>query len=123
GRAKGRPRKVWENWSERDDVEGLLRWAGRFGPGAVGLLVFVYHLLPTVALPEGTPDLWHWRGRRYLIRAVEAGAYRRRMRVRSPRWGTVCLATADFRAIVRPFCEFASAECSLLPSGEREGSG
>ena len=42
--------------------------------------------------------------------AVTVGAYRRYMRVRSPRWGTVSLPTAAFRAVVRPFRDFAIAQ-------------
>src|ERR1700739_3446432 len=58
-----RPRRVWECWSTRDDVEGLERWARLSGPGYQGLLVFVYHLLPTVELPDDVDDLWTFRGR------------------------------------------------------------
>ena len=51
-----------------------------------------------------TDDLWTWRGRRYLLRAVAAADYRRHMRVRSPKWGTVALPCAAFRELVRPPC-------------------
>ena len=79
-----RPRRVWECWSTRDDVDGLERWARLSGPDYLGLLVFVYHVLPGVALPDDVEDLWTWRGRRYLMRAVPSADYRRFMRVRSP---------------------------------------
>jgi hypothetical protein len=101
-----RPRRVWESWSTRDDIDGLQRWAELFGPGYLGLLVFAYHLLPSVLLPDDTDDLWTWRGRRYLLRAVPVSDYRRHMRVRSPRWGTVGLPGAVFRELVRPFHHF-----------------
>src|SRR5438128_1819782 len=65
-----RPRRVWECWSTREDVDSLERWAGLFGPGYQGLLVFLYHLQPGVVLPDDAPDLWVWHGRRYLVRAV-----------------------------------------------------
>src|SRR5580700_10924110 len=45
-----RPRRVWECWSTREDVDGLLRWQEVFGPSFQGLLVFAYHLLPVVKL-------------------------------------------------------------------------
>jgi hypothetical protein len=32
GTSKGRPRRIWQNWVERDDVEGLERWQASFGP-------------------------------------------------------------------------------------------
>lgn len=98
-----RPRRIWQNWSMREDLDGLARWEGRFGPGYRGLLVFMYHVLPTVDLPLGTVDVWFWRGRRYLLRAVAAADYRASMRTRSPRWDTVHLPTATFRGLVRPF--------------------
>jgi hypothetical protein len=106
GGKKDKPRRVWESWSTRDDIDGLDRWAERFGDGYTGLLVFVYRIQPTVLLPLGTADLWLWRDRFYLLRAVAVDDYRRHMRVRSPRWGTVMLPTASFRELVRPFRDF-----------------
>jgi hypothetical protein len=106
GGPKDRPRRVWETWSTREDIDGLDRWAERFGDGFVGLLVFVYRIQPTVLLPLGTPDLWVWRDRFYLMRAVPVEDYRRRMKVRSPKWGTVMLPSAAFQDLVRPFRDF-----------------
>jgi hypothetical protein len=101
-----RQRRVWENWSSRDDLDGLRHWEQLSGPGYQGLLVFTYLLDPTVALSDDVEDLWTWRGRRYLLRAVAADDYRRHMRRRSPKWGTVCLPGAVFRELVRPFHAF-----------------
>jgi hypothetical protein len=101
-----RPRRVWECWCERDDVAGLERWEALFGPGYQGLLVFTYGLARSVELPEDTPDLWTWRGRRYLFRAVPVDEYRQHMRTRSPKWQTVDLPGAVYRRLVRPFHDF-----------------
>ena len=101
-----RPRRVWESWSFQEDVDGLERWSGLAGPGFRGLLVFAYHLHPSVDLSDDTPDLHVCRGRRYLFRAVDVDDYRRHMRVRSPRWRTVCLSRDNFRAVVRPLRDF-----------------
>lgn len=115
--AEGRRRRVWECWSTLDDVNGLGRWENAFGPGYLGLLVFVYQLLPDVPVAPDTEDLWHWRERRYLLRAVSAVDYQRHMRVRSPRWGTVALPRAAYRELVRPFRHFVSlAEVPCLHS-------
>lgn len=103
------PRRVWESWSSREDVDGLERWAELAGPGYRGLLVFAYELHDAIELDDRTPDLYAFRGKRYLFRAVEARDYRRHMRVRSPRWNTVCLPTAVFRAVVRPLSDFVRA--------------
>jgi hypothetical protein len=104
-----RPRRVWECWSTLEDLSGLERWTHLFGPGYQGLLVFVYHLLPDVMVPAETEDLWIWRGRRYLLRALPAEDYRRHMRSRSPKWGTVSLPGAVFRELAQPFRVYTHA--------------
>ena len=114
GGPAGRPRRTWENWSTRDDVDGLGRWAARFGDGFRGVLAFVYHVLPCVALPAGTPDVFAFRDHLYLMRGVAAADYARHMRRRSPRWDTVHLSTDTFRRLVRPFSHFLAA----VESGE-----
>jgi hypothetical protein len=100
-------RRVWECWSTEDDISGLERWAEQFGPGYRGLLVFAYQVLPEVELAADADDLWAWRGRRYLFRAVPVEDYRRHMRVRSPKWRTVALPTAAYREVARPFRFYA----------------
>src|SRR5262249_43235336 len=105
----GRQRRVWECWSTNDDIEGLSRWEELFGAGSVGLLVFTYEVLPEIPLFADTEDRWPFRERRYLLRAVAVDDYRRRMRARSPKWGTVTLPRAAFREVVRPFRHFALA--------------
>src|SRR5262249_34628717 len=101
-----RKRRVWECWSTRDDVDGLERWADLSGPGWQGLLVFAHPIPPGGELPNDVEDLWTWRGRRYLLRAVDVADYRCHMRVRSPRWDTVTLPRAVFRDLVKPLHHF-----------------
>jgi len=108
---------VWQNWSPQDDIDGLERWEQHFGEGYRSLLVFVYHILPVVELAPGTPDLWHWRGRRYLMRAVAVSDYKRAMRVRSPKWKTVHLPRRAFGELVRPFREFSHPETETAMCG------
>ena len=100
------PRFIWQNWCTQEDIDGLLRWEHQFGNGSQALLVFMYHLLPSVDIPLGTDDLWIWKKRRYLIRAISVQSYREVMRVRSPKWKTVHLKMADFRSLIRPFREW-----------------
>ena len=104
---------AWQNWSTREDVDGLERWERRFGADSLGLLVFIYHILPVVDLPPGTVDLWHWRGRRYLLRAIPVLEYKAAMRDRSRKWGTVYLPGPHFRAKVRPFRAFTHPESPM----------
>jgi hypothetical protein len=101
-----KPRRVWECWSTREDVDGLESWVRLFGNDYLGLLVFMYELRPSVTIAEETPDLWTWRGRRYLLRTVPIDDYRQHMRVRSPKWGTVHLPGPVFRDLVRPLAAY-----------------
>jgi hypothetical protein len=119
GGPAGKPRKTWKNWCERDDVDGLSRWAARFGEGFRGVLAFVYHVLPSVALPTDTPDTFAFRDQLYLMRGVATADYARHMRVCSPRWGTVHLATDTFRRLVQPFSFFLTAHPSGVESQQR----
>ncbi len=117
----GRRRHVWECWSTMADINGLARWAGLLGDDFVGLLVFVYHILPEVCLPEETPDLWHYQDRQYLFRAVAVEVYRERMRARSPKWGTVDLGRQDYARIVQPVSAFLGESDDVLANArERE---
>ena len=110
----GKPRNVWHNWCEREDVDSLIRWADRFGGGFRGVLAFVYHLAPHVEMPADTPDLFAFRGRMYLLRGVCATAYRSHMRTRSPRWGTVHVLTDDFRELVKPISHFLAPAADVV---------
>jgi hypothetical protein len=112
--AEGKRRRVWESWSTRDDIDGLVRWTALFGPGYLGLLVFAYQILPDVPLPADTDDLWTWRGRRYVFRAVAVTDYRRRMHVRSPKWGTVSLPRRAYRELARPLHDFTHGNPVLV---------
>jgi len=109
GGKDGKQRAVWECWATQEDVDSLERWAELWGPGYQGMLVFAYHLLPSVGVPAFTQDLWTWRGQRYLFRAVPSADYRVHMRVRSPSWRTVALPRAAFRNLVRPLHHFTHA--------------
>ena len=110
-----RPRRLWECWSFREDIDGLERWARLAGDDYRPLLVFAYRLHPEVQLPEATVDLFRYRDERYLFRAIDVEDYRQHMRVRSPRWGTVSLPTNHYRACVRPFRDFIRAVYAEVP--------
>ena len=102
-RAKEQPRRVWECWATRQDIDGLLRWQDRFGPDFRALLVFIYLLGTDADLSAIPGDLWTWRGQRYLLRAVPVEDYQLAMRTRSPKWDTVSLPGKTFRELARPF--------------------
>jgi hypothetical protein len=106
GGSEEKPRRVWECWSTLADIDGLGRWAERFGQNYQPLLVFMYRLMPYAAtIPEGE-ELWTWHDQRYLLRAIAVEEYRRCMRSRSPKWGTMTLTRSDYLRLVRPFPAF-----------------
>lgn len=102
-----KPRYVWESWSTQEDVDGLTNWLRLFGDGYLALFAFVYKLRADVAVPADTPDLFRWRDQDWLLRAVTLEEYRRHLRVRSPKWGTVHVGHKVFRDLVRPFRWFS----------------
>lgn len=104
-----KPRYVWESWATQEDVNGLTHWQGLFGADYLPLFAFMYRVMPTVTL-EDSPDVWRHKGETYLFRAVTLDEYRKHMRVRSPKWGTVGLPKGKFEEIARPF-RYYSHEC------------
>ena len=108
------PRKVWQNWAEHEDIDGLTRWAEHFGPDYRGILAFTYHIVAPFQVPPDTPDQFTYRDKCYLMRAINVADYKICMRERSRRWGTVHLGMVDFRRLVRPFSEFLVPQ--LAPS-------
>ena len=106
GGSDAAPLYSWQNWVGEDDILALSRWEEYCGANHRSLLVFTYHIGANCALPVGTPDLISWKGDRYLLRAIAVDEYRASMRVRSPKWHTVHLPAAVFRAKIRPFSDF-----------------
>lgn len=91
-----------ESWVTRDDVESMLQWERLFGPGFEAAFLFLYWCdgqPPDALFHEVFEDHARW----YAIRAVRVAAYAERMRIRSPRWGTVDLSTEDFERLAEPF--------------------
>jgi hypothetical protein len=101
-----RPRFVWESWSTEEDIHGLGQWCRVFGPGYLGLLLFMYCLGGETVRIGPEEELWTWQGRRYVLRAIPVTEYVQRMRQRSPRWQTVYLSAQDTRELARPFRSF-----------------
>lgn len=119
GGSAAKPRRTWKSWCVRDDVESLERWTDHFGPGFRGVFAFVYHLAPEIWLAHGTPDAFAFRDELYLIRGVEVVDYRSAMRTCSPRWDTVYVPPARFRAVVKPFSWFLTPNRIELEAIER----
>lgn len=95
----------WEAWTDTDDVSSLLRWEDVLGSPFRAAFVFAYWL----AGPEQTsihPETFEHQGRVYAFYAVWVRDYARKMRQRSPRWGTVTIPSADYRQLRCPWDEF-----------------
>jgi hypothetical protein len=106
GGSKDKPRRVWQCWSEQEDVDGMQRWEKIFGQGYHGLLLFAYLLAPEETPPDVFGEPWNWHGQRYLFRGITVEDYSQHLRVRSPKWATVHVPTAVFREASRPLHHF-----------------
>lgn len=95
---------AWENWATQADLDGLEQWEQVFGAGFGALLVFAYWLQAPTDPP---PEVVHvFRSERYVFAGVPLAEYRLHARVRSPKWGTVSLPTAQFASYVRPLADW-----------------
>jgi hypothetical protein len=98
-------RRLWENWTTRDDLESLAQWEEVFGSGFAGLLAFCYHLTRPEAA-EAFEVVHLFRGEYYALVGVYRGAYADAARPRSRAWDTVSVPTRTFRELVRPIRAF-----------------
>jgi hypothetical protein len=95
----------WENWSTADDVQSLGQWQDVFGHGFRSLLVFVYWLVDG-APAEGFETVHRFRDNVYGLVGIWLDQYRRRARVRSPKWRTVSVPARDFQQAIAPLAWF-----------------
>ncbi len=116
-----------ESWVTLDDVESLGCWEKLFGPGYVGVFVFVYWC--DGQPPDGLfQEVFMSKARWYAVRSVTLGAYVSEMRTRSARWRTVHLPTREFERLSQPFCPPARGagegpQTALHPLGTVVSSG
>lgn len=90
-----------ENWVTRDDVDSLAVWERLFGDAFRAAFVFLYwcHAQP----PDGLfQQVFEHKSRWYALRTITLAAYTRKMKVRSPKWGTMHLAATDFEELSQP---------------------
>ncbi|MEQ9616707.1 MAG: HYExAFE family protein [Phycisphaerales bacterium] len=99
--SKPATRSRLQTWVTEDDVRSLETWEGLFGEGFRPVFVFLYWC--EAPPPDGLfVEVFEFHGRWYAPRAVGVREYAARMRVRSPKWGTVHLSTKDFDEVSRP---------------------
>jgi hypothetical protein len=101
----GRRKQYWRNWTTRDELDSLSRWEALFGDGFASLLVFAYLVLDDVA-PLPPEELFLFRERVYGFVGIRLHHYLAYGKVISPKWNTLAIASAQFRALARPAAEF-----------------
>jgi hypothetical protein len=106
GGTKEQPKRTWECWATRQDVIDARRWAAQFGANYQALFVFSYYIVSAQMPAHNRDTLWSWQDKHYILRAVPVNEYAQAMRVRSNKWGTVYLQTADFHRLVRPLQDY-----------------
>lgn len=97
---KGRkrlPGRHWENWATLEDIQGMSQWERVFGADFKSLLVFAYELAGG-ACEEPADSVIAYRAREYAFYGVWLEDYRQSMQQRSPRWQTVWVPAAGYRA-------------------------
>lgn len=90
-----------ENWVTMDDVRGLIRWEQVFGPGSAGAFVFAYRIEKIDVEFDGL-EIYDFAQTQYAFFCIRLDYYRSFMTVRSPKWQTVTLPAAKFRAHAVP---------------------
>jgi len=98
----------YKNWSTRDELLSLAAWEELLGSPARGLLVFAYNVVGDRA-PLAADELFVFRGGLYGFIGIELAHYASSARPLSPRWGTVSVPAAQFRALARPARELFGA--------------
>lgn len=94
----------WENWVTLDDLDGLTQWQQVFGEGYRALLVFAY-AIDAEDIPPA--EIVHdFEGTRFAFAGIPMDEYRARARLRSPKWGTVCMPRREFADAVRPIADW-----------------
>jgi len=89
------------SWVTMDDVRGLIRWEQVFGTGYIAVFIFAYRIEKVDAELDGR-EVYDFQQCQYLFLAVRLDDYRAFMTLRSPKWQTVNLPAADFRACAKP---------------------
>ena len=98
----------YKNWSTADELHSLAAWEDLFGADSKGLLVFAYNVIGDRA-PLAAEELFVFRAGLYGFVGIELAHYTSWSKPLSPRWGTVSVPVAQFRALARPARELFGA--------------
>lgn len=101
----GGRKQYWRNWTTADELHSLARWETLFGQQFAGLLVFAYLVRGDLA-PLPADQLFAWREQLYGFVGIRLHHYLALGKVISPKWNTLAVPVAQFRALARPVEEF-----------------
>lgn len=93
-------KQYWRNWSTADELRSLAHWETLFAGQFQGLLVFAYNVVGDQA-PLPAEELFEFRGGLYGFLGIRLDHYASWSRTLSPKWQTVHIPTAKFRALAR----------------------
>jgi hypothetical protein len=114
----GRRKQYWRNWTTADELHSLARWETLFGQQFGALLVFAYLVLDDVA-PLPAEQLFPFRSQLYGFVGIRLQHYLAFGKVISPKWNTLAVPGAQFRALARPVEEFFAP---AMPGGSQESA-
>jgi len=86
----------FECWVTAEDIDGLTKWQGVFGPGHKAVFVFAYKI-ENIDVDFDGREVYDFDANRYVFFAVKLDDYREFMKRRSPKWQTVTLPADKFR--------------------------
>lgn len=99
--------KGFDCWVTRDDVTSLETWRRVLGPNYEAVFVFAYRVTKVDVDFDGR-DVLRCGPDKYLFLCVSVEDYRRHMKRRSPKWGTVTLSAERFRQVAVDLSSFLS---------------
>ncbi len=97
----GKQRRLWKNWSTRDDLTSLARWQNLFGGRFQSLFVFAYNVLGEES-PLAVDRLFAFRDGRYAFLGVRLEHFLAHAKLISPKWETLAMPSAQFRQWAQP---------------------
>jgi hypothetical protein len=83
-------------WVTAEDVAGLTRWQQLLGSGHRAAFVFAYKV-ENIDVDFDGREVYQFEANKYIFFAVLLDDYRRSMKLRSPKWGTLTLPAEKFR--------------------------
>lgn len=111
-------KQYWRNWSTQEDLDSLLRWQQHFGQGFHAGFVFAYELTADRS-PVRPEEVFVFRDVSYAFVGVHIDDYCKAARPLSPKWQTVSVPIAEFRAMARSAKDFLTGDILIGAGAQR----